>query len=35
MGPTVLIVVSCACIVVCIYFFFVRSRPNEKSPTEQ
>jgi hypothetical protein len=29
---TILIVVSCACLVVGLYFFFVRSRPKETPP---
>jgi hypothetical protein len=30
-----LIVISCSCLVVGIYFFFVRSRPEEKSQAQQ
>jgi hypothetical protein len=30
-----LVVVSCACLVVGIYFFFVRSRPEEKQQDSQ
>jgi len=36
MEPTVfLIVLSCACLIVGIYFFFVRSRTAEKTPEQQ
>jgi hypothetical protein len=30
-----LIMTACACLVVGIYFFFVRSRPEEKSQQQQ
>ena len=30
-----LVVTSCACLVVGIYFFFVRARPEEKSQESQ
>lgn len=30
-----LVVLACACLVVGIYFFFVRQRPEEKSPEQQ
>jgi hypothetical protein len=29
------VVASCACLVVGIYFFFVRSRRDEKTPEQQ
>jgi hypothetical protein len=28
-------VAACACLVVGIYFFFVRSRPSEKAPPQE
>ena len=31
----ILVVVSCACLVVGLYFFFVRTRPNEQSQDSQ
>lgn len=35
METAFLVVVSCACLVVGIYFFFVRERPTEKSEQQQ
>jgi len=35
METVFLIVTACACIVVGLYFFFVRSRPSEKSHDRQ
>ena len=32
---TYLVILSCSCLVVGIYFFFVRARPGEKSPDSQ
>lgn len=29
------LVATCACLVVGVYFFFVRARPEEKSPEPQ
>jgi hypothetical protein len=34
-GTIFLVVASCACLVVGIYFFFVRKRPDENSQTQE
>lgn len=35
METVALVVVSCACLVVGLYFFFVRVRPSESSPPHE
>jgi hypothetical protein len=35
METAFLVVASCACLVVGLYFFFVRARPGEKAPPQE